>query len=99
VALIPSRHTLPLVKHNNTKNADLDVAQQISTLPLVKHNITSQQTYKVSFKDTKDSTCYRTNLKSIQDEINAISKKFSTFLKSQKLFFCIYSKLLFVTKS
>jgi len=84
VTLIPSRHTLPLVQHNNTKNADLD--------PLKKTQHFSAKHTKFLSTDTKDYTCYKTNMKSIQDEnpishslINAISKQFSTFQKSQSL--------------
>jgi len=66
VTLIPSRHTLPLAQHNTTKNVDLD------NLKNTQHFLASHTEF---LQSTKDYTCYRKDLKSIQDE-NPISHSF-----------------------
>jgi len=60
VTLIPLRCTLPLAQHNNTKIVDLD--------PLKNTPHFSATHRKFLSKSIQDYTCYRTNLKSIQDE-------------------------------
>ena len=103
VTLIPSRHTLPLVQHNNTKNADLDPLkntqhfsantqsffQQIQRITLVIKQIWNQ--YKIKILSH--------TLWSMQSLSNSQLFKISIYWKTQICFsvhnqsFCLLSNL------
>ena len=95
--LIPSRHTLPLVQHNTTKNANLDPLKNTQHFSAIHTEFLSK--YNGLHLLQKRSEIKQDENPISQSLINAISKQFSTFLlrknsvKNSNMFFYIKTKL------